>query len=69
MTMLKERVSSIEGAYDHLATKADVQELRSDLIAEIRARETRLITWIVVMQTLYSLTIITAVAALPRLFL
>ncbi len=31
MTMLEERVSSIEGAYDHLATKADVQELRGDL--------------------------------------
>ena len=31
MTMLEERVSSIEGAYDHLATKADVQELRGDM--------------------------------------
>ena len=31
MTMLEERVSSIEGAYDHLATKADLQELRGDL--------------------------------------
>ena len=31
MTMLEERVSSIEGAYDHLATKADVQELRGEM--------------------------------------
>lgn len=31
MTMLEERVSSIEGAYDHLATRADVQELRGDM--------------------------------------
>ena len=31
MTMLEERVSSIEGAYDHLATKADVQELHGDM--------------------------------------
>ena len=79
MTMLEERVSSTDGAYDHLATKADVQELRGDmntaverlrgdLVGEIRARETRLIIWIAVMQTLYSLTVITAVAALLRLF-
>ena len=30
MTMLEERVSSIEGAYEHVATKADIQELRGD---------------------------------------
>ena len=35
MTMLEERVSSIEGAYDHLATKADVQELRGDMNAAV----------------------------------
>ncbi len=31
MTMLEERVSSVEGAYEHLATKADVQELRGEM--------------------------------------
>ena len=36
MTMLEERVSSIEGAYDHLATKADVQELRGDMNAAVQ---------------------------------
>ncbi len=35
MTMLEERVSSIEGAYEHLATKADVQELRGDMNAAV----------------------------------
>lgn len=46
MTSTEERVSRIEGAYEHLATKADViavkanvQELRS----EIRAMEARLL--------------------------
>ena len=33
MTMLEERVSSMEGAYDHLATKADAQELRGEMQA------------------------------------
>lgn len=31
MTTPEERVSSIEGTYDHLATKADVQELRGGM--------------------------------------
>lgn len=33
MTTPEERVSSIKGAYDHLATKVDVQELRGDMNA------------------------------------
>ena len=28
---LEERVSRLEGAYDHLATKADVERLRADV--------------------------------------
>ena len=39
MTMLEERISSMEGAYDHLATKSDVQELRGEMrttAAELR---------------------------------
>ena len=36
MTMLEERVSSMEGAYDHLATKEDVQELRGDVNTAIQ---------------------------------
>ena len=35
MTTLEERVSHLEGRYQHLATKADLAELRSDLKADI----------------------------------
>ena len=113
MTMLEERVSSIEGAYEHLATKADVQELRgdmnaaieglrgemntsaqelrgdmntanerlrgdmnaaiekvrADLISEIRASEIRMIKWVAGLMVGTALGIVTAMAALLRLFL
>ena len=32
MATLEDRVSRLEGAYDRLATKADVAELKADLI-------------------------------------
>lgn len=40
---LEERVSRLEGGFEHLATRADVAELRGDL----HALESRLIRWIV----------------------
>ena len=91
MTMLEERVSSIEGAYDHLATKADVQELRGDMNTaierlrgdlrtemetmrgdlrnDIRTSEVRMIKWVAGLMVGTALGIVTAMAALLRLFL
>ena len=50
----EERVSRLEGAYDHLATKADVRteiaELRAEVLkwrADLSAMESRLIRWLV----------------------
>ncbi len=46
MTSTEERVSRIEGAYEHLATKADVIAVKADvqeLRSEIRAMEARLL--------------------------
>ncbi len=34
-TSIEERVSKIEGAYDHLATKADLAQLESRLIWKV----------------------------------
>ena len=31
MTMVEERVSRLEGAYDHLATKADIADARTEI--------------------------------------
>ena len=65
MTMLEERVSSIEGAYDHLATKADLERLRGELTAQMRASETRLVKWNAAMMV----GALVAIAALLRLFI
>ena len=76
MTMLEERVSSIEGAYEHLATKADLERLRGDLrtemetmrgdlLAQICASETRLVKWNAGMMV----GTLVAMAALLRLFI
>ena len=43
MTTAEERLSRLEGAYDHLATKADVAVLKSD-IANLKAD---LLKWMV----------------------
>lgn len=39
MTEITERVARLEGAYDHLATKADIQALNADLTAKMAAME------------------------------
>ena len=44
---LSDRVSRLEGAYGHLATKADLAELKSDLTAAIAA-QTRWLAGLVV---------------------
>ena len=43
----EERVSRIEGVQTHLATKADVAELRADLTKQIAESETRIVRWII----------------------
>ena len=52
MTTMEERVSKLEGAYEHLATKADLAELKGELMAamaQMEARmaqmETRFVRW------------------------
>ena len=37
MATESERIACIEGAYEHLATRADVQEVRFELQVEIQA--------------------------------
>lgn len=45
----EERISRLEGAYEHLATKADVAELKAD-VAELKADiahiEARMLRWL-----------------------
>ena len=45
MMAMEERVSRLEGAYEHLATKADLAELKAELMAAMAQMEVRLVRW------------------------
>ncbi|MDE2902570.1 MAG: hypothetical protein OXP73_06030 [Chloroflexota bacterium] len=47
MTTEAERLSRLEGAYEHLATKADIADLRGELKVELTRVETRLTRWVI----------------------
>ncbi len=78
MTTSEERLSRLEGAYEHLATKADVESVKVDvesvkvsmesLRVEMARLEARLIKWMVG-TVLTGIVAATAIAAaVPRLF-
>ena len=63
---ITERVARLEGAYEHLATKADLVELELRLTQQMAQMETRL-TWRVIGAMIgMSGVIITAVALIVR---
>ena len=47
MTTPEERLSRLEGAYEHLATKADLQTLEARMVKQIGDSETRMVKWMV----------------------
>lgn len=51
---IEERVSRLEGAYEHLATKADIAELKGELQDRLSGFENRMLRWFI-------LTIVTAI--------
>ena len=79
MVTLEERVSRLEGGYEHVATKADLAELKADLksdIARMESRfeakvaslESRLLRWMIGM-VLTSIVVATSVATLIQGFI
>ena len=46
-TTIEDRVSKLEGAYDHLATKADLAELKGELKADMAELKADMIKWMV----------------------
>ena len=44
---LEQRVGHLEGAYEHLATKADLHQLEGRLESKIYQMESRLLRWVV----------------------
>lgn len=61
MTTIEERVSYVEGKLDSLATKEDLANVKSDLMAEISKIEPRIIKWMIGM-VLSSVAIATTLA-------
>lgn len=61
MTTIEECVSYVEGKLDSLATKEDLANVKSDLMAEISKIEPRIIKWMIGM-VLSSVTIATTLA-------
>ena len=57
---MEERLSHLEGGYEHLATKADVANLKS----EIRELENRLIRWMIGGMAVWSAVVISALQLL-----
>ena len=47
MATAEERLSRLEGGYEHLATKADVADLSGELKSIVYQIEARLIRWMV----------------------
>ncbi|MDE2837544.1 MAG: hypothetical protein OXL97_08560 [Chloroflexota bacterium] len=44
---LEQRVAHLEGAYQHLATKADLHELEVRIETKLHVMESRLLRWVV----------------------
>ncbi len=61
MAAIDERVARIEGGYEHLVTKADIARLEG----EMKAMESRLIRWIVVVMVLWGGALIAAMQFIP----
>ncbi len=60
MASTEERLSHLEGGYEHLATKADVANLKAD----IRDLENRLIRWMIGGMAVWSAIVISALQLL-----
>ncbi len=53
MTELSDRVSRLEGAYEHLATKADIGEVKTEIASQINKAIGILIAAIVAVAALF----------------
>ena len=62
MTTSEERLSRLEGAYEHLATKADLQALETRMVKQIGDSETRMVKWMVGLMV-GSVVVATAIAS------
>ena len=68
MVTLEERVSRLEGGYEHVATKADLADLKADLKSDIAHTESRLLRWMIGMM-LTSTAVAVSIATLIQGFI
>ena len=67
MVTLEERLSRLEGGYEHVATKADLADLKADLKSDIAHMESRLLRWMIGMM-LTSTAVAVSIATLIQGF-
>lgn len=67
MTTLEQRVSRLEGGYEHLATKADLADLKYEIKSDLSQLESRLLRWMIGM-VLTSIVVASSVATLIQGF-
>ena len=68
MVLLEQRVSRVEGGYEHVATKADLADLKADLKTDTAQMESRLLRWMIGMM-LTSTAVAVSIATLIQGFL
>lgn len=65
MASMEERLSGLESAYDHLATKADVADLKGELKTDIANLKADLIKWMIIAMAVWGGVLIGAMQFIP----
>ncbi|MDE2815940.1 MAG: hypothetical protein OXM03_08650 [Chloroflexota bacterium] len=65
MASMEERLSSLESAYDHLATKADLADLKGELKTDIANLKADLIKWMIIAMAVWGGVLIGAMRFIP----
>lgn len=65
MASMEERLSGLESAYDHLATKADLADLKGELKTDIANLKADLIKWMIIAMAVWGGVLIGAMRFIP----
>ncbi len=65
MASMEERLSGLESAYDHLATKADLADLKGELKTDIANLKADLIKWMIIAMAVWGGVLIGAMQFIP----
>lgn len=65
MASMEERLSGLESAYDHLATKADLADLKGELKTDIANLKADLIKWMIIAMAVWGGVLIGTMRFIP----